>query len=368
MSGAGRPRTVALYPLSKMKEAAHGDGPLPTEQVRQIVTVAALAPSVYNTQPWRFRSDGYVIDVFADRDRQLHYVDEPGRLLALSCGAALHHARLAVRGVGRDVDIQLLPDPGNPDHLARVVPGPATDHAPSSEEWALLQAVWERRSYRDTFVPRRLTRGLVVDLEQAVESEGCTLRAVERPGERADIAALVAAADDQFAADAQAQLELAAWSRREDELAPDEQLTDGIPRSAVARGTMASAGVFRQRDFDIDGSVTAAASAEPSAAGEAPEDPDVAALYTPGDTVQDWLMAGAALSALLLTATCAGASASLLNQPLDRMVPRVRVNDVLHVPGVVQVLLRLGYPGTEARQFITPRRPVDDVLSWVCSQ
>jgi hypothetical protein len=28
------------------------------------------------------------------------------------------------------------------------------------------------------------------------------------------------------------------------------------------------------------------------------------------------------------------------------------------------VLLRLGYPGPDARPFITPRRPVDDVLSW----
>jgi hypothetical protein len=369
MSGAGRPRAVPLYPLSKMKDAAAGGGPLPVEQIRQIVTVAALAPSVYNTQPWRFRTDGYVIDLFADRERQLHYLDEPGRLLTLSCGAAVHHAGLAVRGLGRDVDVRLLPDSGDPDHLARLVPGPGTDHAPSPEEWALLQAVWERRSYRDTFVPRRLTRGLVVDLERAASAEGCTLRAVERPGERDDIAHLVAGADDEFAADAQAQQELAAWSRWEDEPATEQQPADGIPRSAVARGTRATAGVFRQRDFDVDGSVAAQTAAEQSAADQTaegtPEDPDVAALYTPDDTVRDWLMAGAALSALLLTATCAGASASLLNQPLDRTVSRVRVNDALHVPGVVQVLLRVGYPGPGARQFVTARRPVDEVLSWV---
>lgn len=363
MRGAGRPRAIGLFPLSKMKEAADGEGPMPAEQIRQIVTVAGLAPSVYNTQPWRFRTDGYVIDILADRDRQLRYLDESGRLLAVSCGAALHHARLAIRGLGRGVDVRLLPDPQAPDHLARVIPGPGADHAPSSEEWALLQAVWERRSYRDTFILKRLTRGLVVDLERAVEAEGCALRAVERPGERQDIARLVAEADDQFSADAQAQEELAAWSRWEDQVAAGEELSDGIPRSAVARGTMASAGAFRQRDFDVDGSVTESSAGQP--AEQAPEDPDVAALYTPGDTVQDWLMAGAALSALLLTATCGGASASLLNQPLDRMVPRVRVNEVLHVPGNVQVLLRLGYPGPQARQFVTPRRPVDEVLSWV---
>jgi hypothetical protein len=367
MSGSGRPRAVVLFPLSKMAEAAAAEAAMPDEQVRHVVQVATLAPSVYNTQPWRFRTDGYVIDLYADRGRQLPYIDGPGRLLALSIGAALHHLRLAIRGLGRDVEVRLLPDPNEPDHLARVSPGPAAAHAPTSEEWALLQAVWERRSHRDTFMSKRLTRGLIVDLEEAVAAEGGDLRAVERPGERADIARLVADADAEFAADEQAQQELAGWSRWEDTLAAGETLSDGIPRGAVARGSTASAGVFRQRDFDVDGSVAAGEpSGEPGGTGDAaPENPDVAALYTPGDGMQDWLTAGAALSALLLTATCGGAAASLLNQPLDRMVPRVRVNEALHVPGFVQVLLRLGYPGADARQFVTPRRPADDVLSWV---
>ena len=201
-----------------------------------------------------------------------------------------------------------------------------------------------------------------MDLEAAVAAEGCELRAVERPGERADVARLVADADREFAADEKAQQELRDWSRWEDALAPGTLLQDGIPRSAVARGSMASEGVFRQRDFDVDGSVTA--EGEPAEMAEqSPENPDVAALFTPGDEPADWVAAGAALSALLLTGTCAGAAASLLNQPLDRAVPRVRVNEVLHVPGFVQVLLRLGYPGPDARHFVTPRRPVEDILT-----
>ena len=64
----------------------------------------------------------------------------------------------------------------------------------------------------------------------------------------------MAEADDQFSADPKAQQELARWSRWEDELSPDEHFEDGIPRAAVARGSMASSGVFRQRNFDVDGS------------------------------------------------------------------------------------------------------------------
>jgi nitroreductase len=366
MSVAGRPRAVSLFPLSKLAEAAEATGPLPEELIRHVVTVATVAPSVYNTQPWRFRTDGFVIDLYADRERQLHHLDAPGRLLGLSCGATLHHARLALRGLGRDVEVSLLPDPNDPEHLARVIPGPGQAHAPSPEEWALLQAVWERRSDRDTFAPRRLTRGLVVDLEEAVAAEGCALRAVERPGEREDVAALVTRADREFAADAQAQAELKHWSRWEDQASPGEVIRDGIPRSAVARPGMAGHGIFRQRDFDVDGSVAARDPSSAEAVGVSrPEDPDVAALFTPDDTMRDWLMAGSALSALLLTATCAGASASLLNQPLDETVSRGRLNEVLRVPGYSQVLLRLGYTGPEARRFVTPRRPVDELLSWI---
>jgi len=85
------------------------------------------APSVHNTQPWRWRFGRNDAELHADRGRQLTGTDPEGRDLMLSCGAALHHLRvaLAARGLGCTVDLQ--PDPGDGDHLATVTPtsGPA---------------------------------------------------------------------------------------------------------------------------------------------------------------------------------------------------------------------------------------------------
>ncbi len=350
-------------PLSVISQVASGDGPLPKELIRYVVATAGAAPSVHNTQPWLFQWDGFVLDLYADRRRQLHRADPAGRLLAISCGAALHHAQLAVRGLGRDAQVQLLPGGSHGDHLARLIPGTGKAHLPSANEWALLQAVGERRTYRDAFEPHRLSRGLLVELEQTVAQTGCGLRLVERPGEREDVAQLIVNASLHLERDPIAREELTTWSRWEDDLNSGVPIVDGIPRSAVGRGDRSAVHpAFTQRDFRVDVDSHAASPAEAEPLPVSLEDPDVAAIWTMADTTVDWVTAGMALSALLLTATCAGAAASLLNQPLEDPVLRTRLHDALRVPGAVQLLLRLGYSERAAQAPITPRRPVDDIL------
>mgnify|MGYP003289803822 CR=1 FL=1 len=43
---------------------------LPPEQVNALLTAAGQAPSLHNSQPWRFRIRGDAVDVLADRTRQ----------------------------------------------------------------------------------------------------------------------------------------------------------------------------------------------------------------------------------------------------------------------------------------------------------
>ncbi|MGE5830223.1 MAG: nitroreductase family protein, partial [Micromonosporaceae bacterium] len=44
------------------------------EKFDVLVATAARAPSVHNTQPWRFRLAGPVLELHADRARQLNHV------------------------------------------------------------------------------------------------------------------------------------------------------------------------------------------------------------------------------------------------------------------------------------------------------
>ena len=58
------------------------------------------APSVHNTQPWWFGTDGQAISLYADASRQLTVADPSGREMLISCGAALFTVRLGLRALG----------------------------------------------------------------------------------------------------------------------------------------------------------------------------------------------------------------------------------------------------------------------------
>src|SRR3954447_4510385 len=81
---------------------------------------AGRAPSIHNTQPWRWQIRDGVADLYAERTRQLRESDPDGRMLITSCGAALHHACVALAAEGYTPDVTPMPDPDQPDLLARV--------------------------------------------------------------------------------------------------------------------------------------------------------------------------------------------------------------------------------------------------------
>ena len=86
------------------------------------------APSIHNSQPWRWRIRPYGVELYADPTRRLPHTDPDGRDQVISCGAALHHllVALADAGSGRTGPPAAGPRPG-PDHLATVEPAAHVD-------------------------------------------------------------------------------------------------------------------------------------------------------------------------------------------------------------------------------------------------
>src|SRR5688572_14858195 len=92
----------------------------PAAALTEAAMAAGFAPSVHNTQPWLWRVHPDSLDLRAARERQLQVADPEGRLLIMSCGTALHHAQVALAAEGRQAQVDRMPDPGDPDLLARI--------------------------------------------------------------------------------------------------------------------------------------------------------------------------------------------------------------------------------------------------------
>ena len=86
--------------------------------------LACRAPSVHNSQPWRWVAEDGVLRLFVDHHRTLPATDYSGREVILSCGAVLNHLCVAMTAAGWDPKIERFPDPNDPEDLGAVEFGP----------------------------------------------------------------------------------------------------------------------------------------------------------------------------------------------------------------------------------------------------
>ncbi|TMQ79266.1 hypothetical protein ETD83_42140, partial [Actinomadura soli] len=142
-----------------------------TDVVRRAVEDAVQAPSVHNTQPWRFGISGSRISVRADADRRLDVADPDGREMLISCGAALYNLRLSLRMQGFEPVVRLLPDPDRPHLLADVHLESLRERAGDEVEREYAQ-IRRRRSHRGGFRPDPVGAGVLTALRHAAEQEG----------------------------------------------------------------------------------------------------------------------------------------------------------------------------------------------------
>jgi hypothetical protein len=317
------------------------DVQIPTA-LRQAVSEAQSAPSIFNTQPWRWRLSDAELQLRADRTRRLPTTDPDQRQLMISCGAALHHAVVALAAAGYATEVARRPDPDDEDLLAVVrVEG---TRSPTADDLRLHQAIARRRTDRRAFTAEKVASRTISGLVAAAENHGAHLH-VASDNEVKVLRDLALQAEQVHLADTDYRNELALWTHR------SPRTHDGIPpQTAVA---------------PADRRVPVRSLALPGVGVSPGLNDDMAAIYalvfTDADAPTDWLRAGEALSAVLLSATGADLATSPFSDVVEIPELRAEASQLLEGPGHAQIGVRIGH-APDHDVPASPRRDPAEVM------
>jgi hypothetical protein len=320
------------------------DTSVPDQVLTRVVELAQRAPSVHNTQPWRWRGTGGSLELYADRTRQLAAGDPAGRNLVISCGTVLHHVRVVAGALGWKTAVSHLPDPAQPDLLARVE---LSRGVRPPDGAARLEAVDQRCTDRRRFTSWPVPDDRLTHLAARATEWGSRALPLTDVSERFRAELLVNRALDLQDTDSAVRDEQRAWM--------DHGPDDGVP-SAVLPAPLDVPS--RRSSRFVTGLLG------DSAVREVESSDGLVVICAPTDDQPAWLRAGEALSAMWLYATTEGLSIV----PLSQVIEVAETRDALRLEvlgGLAHplVLVRVGWQAISRSQLPrTPRRPVDEVL------
>ena len=372
------------------------EGALSRQTAERLIEAATAAPSMHNSQPWRFvaRLADRVIEIYADPTRTLRRGDPRGRAVHLACGSALFNLRLAIAQAGCEPVARLLPSPRDPLLLASVrLAGP---YRSRPAERDLYAAIRDSRGGRVPYPRHPLPRGLLAALAEAAALEGASLRLLDQ-ADALRILRRSAAADPDLASDPGYLAELAAWTgglrhsqpsgmrhsqpggmrysqpggmrysqpgRNGTHPAPGPGGTQPAPGSGSGRlvprrngghlvpGQRLAGEALALRDF------AAGPGGRPRPQPLSDASPQLAVISTGSDDRASWLRAGQATQRVLLLATHRGLQAAALSPVLDVPDAPPRAEPALAGEHPAMILrLGFGRPGP-----VMARRPVSQVL------
>jgi hypothetical protein len=313
--------------------------------LQQTVLLACRAPSVHNSQPWRWVAQGEVLRLFIDRYRTVPETDDYGREAIISCGAALDHLRVAMLAAGWAAMIERFPVPNNPDNLASI--GFRSVDQITGAQRMRANAILHRRTDRlplgrpanwDFFEPA---------LRSTIDDDRVTLHVLPdelRPqlAEASRIAEAIRHDDFSY------HIELDWWTS-------SFVVDEGVPPTALASGT-------EHRRVDVGREFPARSHTDRRPAVKT-DHSKILVLSTREDNRADWLRCGEVLSKVLLECTVAGMATCTLTHLTEVDEARDIVRTLIGGRGEPQVLIRAGIaPPMEQVGPPTPRLALSDVL------
>jgi hypothetical protein len=345
-----RPAATTLQPWALPVDPP----PAGLDLVRGLIGAAVLAPSDWNTQPWRFEADPGSIRILVDPQRTLPRSDPDRRGAFVALGAALENLVVAARAWGLQPTVRYLPD------AARGAVADVTwSDAGARRDRDLFGVIAERRTNRRNYDGRRPLPHVLAQLTAQV-ADGPRLYWLDDDDALRDLGRLVYEAVHAQVSDRKLQAEHQAWLRHDRRDAA--RRGDGVPVEAL--GLSGPANWFSGNYYDpTSWFLRFGAGSLAKRAREAVRSAGAAALLTvPARDESAWLVGGQAYERLVLKATQLGLAHQPLNAPIA--VERFRARLLRRFGAPAEEPLMLVRFGRDQRVDHTPRRGVAMVASF----
>jgi hypothetical protein len=284
------------------------------EAFYRAVVAADRAPSAHDRRPWRWRVSNGVLELSADRSWTSGPSDPGSRFALISCGAALHHARLNLAAHGWHVTVTRFPA-GEPDVSARLHIDGAALVSPATAD--LARCIKVRHTGPGPIIGSPIEPEVMRTIAAAFESQQVRLKAL-RPDQILDLTVATAHIRESGPAQAQWHAELALWAGGDRIVAAADDARRPLHHS------------------DHDRAAT------------------FAVLHGTGDQDIDWLHAGEALSTGSLVATGLGVSVLPLSAPVEHADARQLLRRVMPGLDTPYQAVRLGRCQTAHREQARP--------------
>ncbi|HJT96074.1 MAG TPA: NAD(P)H nitroreductase [Mycobacterium sp.] len=315
------------------------------EVIKRAVRLACRAPSLHNSQPWRWVVEGNRMHLYLDRKRILYATDRAGHEAIISCGAVLDHFSVAMAAAGWTAGVDRLPTADDPDLLASIDFAPIDFVTAAHRRWT--EAILLRRTNRHPFAPPMQWTSVGAQLHSAVNTDAVRLDVLSDDA-RAELKEASLLTESLRLYDNSYHSELDWWT------AP-YPASEGIPYSSL---------VPRDCGDQVDVGRSFPAPHHQGPCGDIPADySKIVVLSTYGDSHEDALRCGEVLSSVLLRCTVAGLATCTLTHITELRASRRIIADLIGQDTTPQVLVRVGVAASKANLLpATPRRPLAEVL------
>jgi len=316
-------------------------------QIKSLLKYVLLAPSGYNSQPWKFKLGDDSLEILPDYDRARINTDPDYREFFMSLGAAAANLQVSADHFGLAYEKSYRLDNQKNDYA--IIFKFSKENIPPTYS-PLFSAIKTRHTNRFPYENINISKNILADLKKIPHSDSIELNLITRPGDITSFSKLIRKSILAWHRNQLMVEELETWLRDDLEISKD-----GLPTSVLSLYKLGiNAKYFLLKD---DPDLVNRSLHHQNLAKNAPA---LGLISTKSDTVEDLFSAGEFFELFFLTLAAHGLTLDFFNHPLTMNKTRQETAKAFSSHFLSQLLFRFGSPTIIPPR--TPRRPLRDLI------